>query len=503
MQGIVFVPGISGSELIYESETPPIWPPNWWDVPFGYQELDELIDPNNVTVGNVIDSMLGVLPGYQTTENDLSTISGLIKGAYLTVPYDWRIDLMSAVDTLANKIDAFVSSSGITEITIVAHSMGGLLTRLLLESKYANKNPPTWLSKITRVLFACTPDLGAPTALARILGLEVTEYVISPSQMQQFAGDSHFPAVYQLLPPPDKNILLDTVANQYIPYDDARVIDAFNLSNSNLGAAQKYRQALNPANKPTTVSYFFVYATGQQTDEGVNVAGLSLNGAAPYQDDQGDGTVPIWSIVQAAAQFTPNIPTASFPGGHLDVLWSDAFRQFLYSYFGLGRPAPLVKDAPGVAVSLNKRTFAPGESIHVLLIPDEEANQISGSLTLKHMSAEPQANALGVRQEVMFRGGPVRSLTGKLTAPMTPGVYRLDFEGTDTSHRTSNEVAGWFVVPGVYRGRTGGTGARMRLAFREGEMAKNAARKSKIKKGKVAKRAPKKRTGGTGARKRK
>jgi hypothetical protein len=462
MQGIVFVPGISGSALIYQNKTPPIWPPNWWDVPFGYQELSELLDPTNVTVGNVIDSVtlvqdVVVLPVYQTTENDLKSISnslnGVASGPYLPAPYDWRIDLTSAVNNLANQIATFATTPGLAEITIVAHSMGGLLTRLLLEWKYANSPPPAWLSKITRALFICTPHLGAPTAFPRLLGLEVTEYVIQPLQMKQFANDSNFPAVYQLLPSTSANILYDSATNKYIPYDDPSVITAFGLSTPNLTAAQNYRQALNPGKKPTTVSYSFVYATGQTTDEYLEVEDLSsLIGAVVQQDTQGDGTVPSWSIVQAAAQFTPNIPTASFPGSHVDVLQSDAFRQFLYSYFGLGRPAPLVTDAAGVLVSLNKRTYAPGETIHVLIIPDEEANLISGALILHRISVDAKkAHELGVRQEVSFRGGPVRYLTSKLIAPSTPGVYRLDFGGTNSSHKTSNEVAGWFVVPGAKR----------------------------------------------------
>jgi phospholipase A1 len=455
MHGIVFVPGISGSELIYKDQSPPIWPPNWWDIPVGYLELSELLDPTNITVGKVIDSVLGI-PIYQVTENDLESISskinGVPNGPYLAVPYDWRISLTTAVDTLATAIATFANSPGMTEITIVAHSMGGLLTRLLLEWKYADSASPAWFSKISQALFLCTPHLGAPTALPRLLGLELTEYVIQPWQMQQIANDSNFPAVYQLLPSPSSNILFDTNANKYIPYNDPQVIKAFGLSTQNLNAESSYSQALKPANKPPNVSYFFVYGTGQWTDEYLEVAGLSLYGASARQDEQGDGTVPSWSVVRAAAQFSPHIPLAPFLGSHVDVLQSDAFRQFLYSYFGVNRPAPLVTDAAGVLVSLNKRAYAPGETIHVLIIPDEEASVISGSLILHRISADTrEANILGSRQEVTFRGGSVRSLTSKITAPRTPGVYRLDFGGRDSSHKTSSEVAGWFVVPGAKR----------------------------------------------------
>jgi pimeloyl-ACP methyl ester carboxylesterase len=351
---------------------------------------------------------------------------------------------------LRPKIDAFVNASGLTEIAIVAHSMGGLLTRLLLEWKFANKDPPPWFDNITSALFVCTPHLGAPTALARLLGLEVTELVIQPYQMKQFAADPNFPAVYQLLPPPASNILYDTVSGKFVAYNDPGVIAALGLSNPNLQAAQNYRQALDPGGKPPGVKYLFVYATGQQTDERVNIAGLTVNGAKPWPDNQGDGTVPIWSITTAAAQFTPNIPTQSFVGDHVGVLVTDAFRQFLYSYFGLGGPAPLVRDAPGLVVSLNKRTYAPGETIHALLIPDEETRVMSGSLRLSRVAARGQTlSALGTRQEVSFRGGPIRSLASVVTAPKAPGLYRLDFDGADASHKTSDQTAGWFIVSGT------------------------------------------------------
>ena len=65
------------------------------------------------------------------------------------------------------------------------------------------------------------------------------------------------------------------------------------------------------------------------------------------------------------------------------------------------------------------------------LIPDEEANLLSGSLILSRTSLPRTLKPLHwvVRQEVQFRGGPARSLPSRLTAPKTPGIYRLDFGG--------------------------------------------------------------------------
>src|SRR5262249_35471468 len=60
-----------------------------------------------------------------------------------------------------------------------------------------------------------------------------------------------------------------------------------------------------------------------------------------------------------------------------------------------------------------------------------------------------RSSVLGVRQQVQFRGRPMPYLVSKLTAPKTPGVYRLDFVGSEASHKTSEEAAGWIVVPGA------------------------------------------------------
>ena len=132
-------------------------------------------------------------------------------------------------------------------------------------------------------------------------------------------------------------------------------------------------------------------------------------------------TVPTWSITEAAAQFAPNVQTRSFPGDHVGLLSTDAFRQFLYSYFGLSGPAPLVEDGPGVYVSLNKRTYRPGEAMNVLLIPDEEASVcFPGSLILSRVATKDAKCRIG-RSPKRCRGfrGPARSLPSRLIAPTT------------------------------------------------------------------------------------
>jgi hypothetical protein len=68
MEGIVFVPGIFGSELYYNNNngSSEIWPPGPFDL-LGYTQISELSDPTRVSVGDIIDYIgLPIFPVYST-----------------------------------------------------------------------------------------------------------------------------------------------------------------------------------------------------------------------------------------------------------------------------------------------------------------------------------------------------------------------------------------------------------------------------------------------------
>ena len=463
MKGVVFVPGIEGTELLYKGSR--IWPPDFGDIT-GYKKVDQLMDPAHVSAGQVIDR-IDLISGiiceiiYQTTEEDLQDISKQINGStvgpYCPVPYDWRVDLFSAVDTLATTIERwYAANPGLSEITIVCHSMGGLLGRLLLEWKYAGGGhhpTPPWFPMIKRLLCVCTPHLGAPKALAESLGLEDVN-TIRKADIRKYTADPNFPSGYELLPGSSREILYDWNSNTWIKYDDAAVVSALGLTQANLNKAKSVAAALH-LSKPPGVPYMFVYGTGLATDDGVGIYGLSLNRAYVYKwpasqpDQQGDGVVPAWSIKEAAQSANPKIPTWSGDGDHVGILQTGAFRQQLYAYFGLTGPArTLATDHAVVVISLNKRVYSPGGTIEGLIIPDIEADIISGSFFVTRLDERSKKMVpLGSRREIAYRGGaPIRSLPITLKAPMLPGAYRVEYVGSDASHRTTPRTAGWFAV---------------------------------------------------------
>ncbi len=432
------------------------------------------MDPKLVSVGQVIDGIdiLGIPCEiiYKTTEEDLQSISNTINkvaaGPYCSAPYDWRLDLFTSADALATTIDHwYAANAGVTEITIVCHSMGGLVGRLLMEWKFDKKpHPPKWFQLIDRLLFICTPHLGAPKALVEGLGLEDSS-TIQGSDLKKLAADPHFPSAYELLPDASRNILYDWNSKRWLRYDDPNVVKAFGLNKINLNAAKKVAAALDLSKRPKAVNYRFVYGTDQKTDDGVAVYGLSLDKAYPFQwpasspDEWGDGVVPAWSVKEIAQSANPKIPTWSGPGDHIGILQTGGFRQELYSYFGLkGRAPQLAADHPVVVISLNKRSYTPGETIEGLVIPDTETETLTGGYVLSRIDERRRRLVpISPAREIVYRGGaPIGLLRIMLTAPITPGAYRLDFMGGDASHRTTDRTAGWFAVtPGhVANGRT-------------------------------------------------
>ena len=71
-------------------------------------------------------------------------------------PYDWRLDNRETAKKLGQKIDKVLSTCGCSKVDIVAHSMGGLVTRYYIQNINANS--------IDQLIFMGTPQLGAPKA---------------------------------------------------------------------------------------------------------------------------------------------------------------------------------------------------------------------------------------------------------------------------------------------------------------------------------------------------
>ncbi|MBI5675485.1 MAG: DUF4214 domain-containing protein [Nitrospirae bacterium] len=139
---ILLVPGIAGSDSKYNPLIYPILPkdaPEW--------------DSGKLVLHDPFWQA-----GWDNLKDELATHGYKKDCTMFDVPYDWRLDLNDAwVEYLKPWIDEAKATAGTTEVNIVAHSMGGLLTRTYIESNQYEDD-------INRFAMVGTPNHGAATA---------------------------------------------------------------------------------------------------------------------------------------------------------------------------------------------------------------------------------------------------------------------------------------------------------------------------------------------------
>jgi pimeloyl-ACP methyl ester carboxylesterase len=172
---VLFIPGIQGSELAEGDDR--LWPPS-----IGSNDLERLAinddgeSVNDVYVEDVL-SRFYTAPIYEGFTEFLDEITNedVISG-WEGLAYDWRFPPQTIIedgikgygDDLSFPLDsvydlAFESKTG--KVTIVAHSMGGLMGKAIIEA--LNQNGDAGL--IDNFIMVGTPQLGTPLSAAALL----------------------------------------------------------------------------------------------------------------------------------------------------------------------------------------------------------------------------------------------------------------------------------------------------------------------------------------------
>jgi pimeloyl-ACP methyl ester carboxylesterase len=176
MEAVILIPGIAGSALAQQqgSDLREIWPPDFSDWFWGYPQakFDILLDKPLQVTGIIDTAIDGAYVAYKPIEEDLKDITDHLNAEYDVFSYDWRQNAFTSMSQLAAQLDAIGSKDSISSITLICHSQGGQIARLMLESGAYSGSTAPWFAKIKRALFICTPHMGAPKALAESLGLE-------------------------------------------------------------------------------------------------------------------------------------------------------------------------------------------------------------------------------------------------------------------------------------------------------------------------------------------
>ncbi|MDB5187796.1 MAG: hypothetical protein JWO50_316 [Candidatus Kaiserbacteria bacterium] len=224
---VMFIPGIEASRLykprgqnctgIITDCEDQLWEPNTdSDLVSLFMNSDGTSVRSDIYTKDILDSYPGA-DVYKTFEDtmDAEVASGTIR-EWKAAPYDWRLDLQQVVDRgvvtdgkisytgaatssyMIQTLLQLASSSKSGKVTIIAHSNGGLVAKLLINKLKAMGKE----NLIDNIVFVGVPQLGTPKAIASLLhGYDQTiglGVIASQSTARTLA--LNVPAAYTLLP---------------------------------------------------------------------------------------------------------------------------------------------------------------------------------------------------------------------------------------------------------------------------------------------------------------
>jgi phospholipase A1 len=427
MNCVLFVPGTMGT-ILSTAAGEVVWPPTPVEVALGYRRKDKLMQ-DDLVVGDIVRKV-SCFNVYQPLIDTFAAMGFKESGAgdrLQLFPYDWRRDLEGLADQLAARFDAL--PAGTMSITVVAHSMGGLLARLVIERDKFKDKP--WLKKIKAFITLATPHLGAPLALARILGLD-SAMGISGADFKALAADKRYPSGYQLLPAPLEaacwNVKPHSLLGQLDIYDPA-VAASLGLDPALVARARWVHDTLGQGKAPGQIRYFYFAATGHKTATRVNVGTGSPQ--VTQSEDAGDGTVPLWSALPKSGQKQLVV------GEHASFFTGDIFNAVFYRLFDKDyAAAPLGIAAPTTTLSVQSIVIRAGQEIELVITPLKPASAIKGKIMLERTDDPDKPFApFGEPIEIAYAGPPVSALKPHLPPPAQSGFYRLSFIGEPASSK--------------------------------------------------------------------
>ena len=190
-QPVVFVPGLMGSELWLGNEK--VWPnvrllftqPELFLLPEKFH-----LEPRGIVGEVVLVPKLVEQEQYSRAGDFLEEALGYERGRdLLEFAYDWRQDVRQSAQRLAEAIDAWPVTS---PITIIAHSLGTLVSRYYIE-RLGGKQ------KVGRVLLIGGPHQGSPRIASDLVqGVGLLPFGLLGDRLLDVIKT--FPSVYQILP---------------------------------------------------------------------------------------------------------------------------------------------------------------------------------------------------------------------------------------------------------------------------------------------------------------
>lgn len=211
---VAFIPGIQGSGLM-EGETS-LWPPRIWgdDIP-RLALTDEGESVNDITVSGILGDFYGasIYSGFINYLNRLTEDSSSGVTEWRALAYDWRfpperiladgVRTSDGVVDLIEEIRALAENSNTGKVTIVGHSMGGLMGKALINELMQRGEEHL----IDAFVMVGSPQLGTPQGAAALLhghdqgvpgGYFLPGIIVNPESARTIA--QNMASAYNLMP---------------------------------------------------------------------------------------------------------------------------------------------------------------------------------------------------------------------------------------------------------------------------------------------------------------
>jgi pimeloyl-ACP methyl ester carboxylesterase len=447
---VVFIPGILGSKLCKNGE--PLWGNRSSLINFGQLALDSENGQDSIVPCGLVEKINLFGPFWTIHQYDaiLSAFRdlGYTRGQDLFIfDYDWRRSNFETAQAFKEFVDRTPQLRD-QQFDIVAHSMGGIVTRIYLQKKGG-------ISKVRKVVYLGTPFQGSMNALATLSdgwGAFLNRLAGGLEQIRRTILT--MPAFYELFP---RYASCCRIGNEL----DFAAVDILNFDNwqqygwlpkdfasgpradkvkYNLTRAQKLRDLLQPR-QVTGVDQVIV--AGDAFATSYYLYASKANPAWQnwrFSTSRGDGTVPVWSAVNSLTSLAGTAPSFS---EHATIFDDQATKDLLKRELVSNLPPPVVsedalfkltttkgtKDADLIEIKIEPQIIPPNGNTHLSVL-------VAFKQPVSRSEFIPTAELLGPNDKVALRLDETTSddqknslrlaFSAEIAAPHEEGAWRVN-----------------------------------------------------------------------------
>ena len=261
VSNVAFIPGMQGSRLYQKRllTDKKLWEPG---IDFATEDLEKLFmdaSGNSINPDVYVKEIIDKVPPLSSNiyESFINFLDDLVVDQKMNdwepLFYDWRLSLKKIVTepikinsgsyNMVDKIIQLANDSDTGKVTIVTHSNGGLVGKLLInELKKQGKE-----NLVDKLIMVAPPQLGTPEGMATLLhGMDVgVAKSLAITQRESRLLAKNMPGIYTLLPSPK---YFEKVATPVVEFDESlkQVDEGFwkNVAGTNITTSGKMKDFL-------------------------------------------------------------------------------------------------------------------------------------------------------------------------------------------------------------------------------------------------------------------